>query len=169
MRYRHLTPLLALLALVGCGGDDDASTTKSGGSGTSSTSTSSSSDSEALGFDKVKSFTLEYLKGKRRVNKECKRLRWVKSASQKRVLAPFPGTTTVELLTCDGVPYLAYLDYRSEAAAKKGLTQALLPYVVDEETTVVMALVGLDGKTASRYLKALKAECDCGKVVRPKR
>ena len=155
-----LCSLLALLVLAGCGGEDEET-----GAETSS-DTSTSSTSAALQFDQVESFTLDYLEEDSKTSAECKQLEWVEDEAEKKKLAPLTGTETVEVLTCDGIAYLAYVEYADDAAATEALAPALLPYLADE-TVVVMPLVGIDEVVASSYLEALKGECSCGEVVQP--
>lgn len=160
---RYLVPLLVVLAVGGCGGDDAGSTITSG-----SAEASAPADSGVLRFEQVKSFTLRHLEGEAGVRKQCKELGWVEEGARKRELAPFKGTRTVEVLTCDEVPYVAYVEYRDAAAAKSGLAPARVPYLLVGDVTVAMPLVGLDERTASGYLKALKAKCACGEIVEPR-
>lgn len=163
MRNWQLSLVLAVLALAGCGGDDGSeSATTSAGEGAPSTA-----ESGELQFAQVESFTLNYLEGAPAVSKECNDLGWVEDQAQAQELAPFIGTKTVEVLTCDDVPYLAYLEYEDATAAEEGLASALLPYLAASDTTVVMPLIGLDEATAADYLEALKGECACGEVVEP--
>ena len=100
------------------------------------------------------------------MNRECREIRWVRDEREKQALAPFEGTEATEVLACDDVPYVAYLEYEDAAAAEEGLASALLSYVVAGDTSVVMPLVAVDEKTASAYLDTLTAECDCGEVVK---
>lgn len=160
----RLTFLFALLALAtaGCGGDDDE-----GGNTTPGNSSASGSSATAqLEFDQVEGFTLDYLQEDAATSKECKELVWVEDEAKQRKLLPLTGTDTVELLTCDGVPYLSYFEYPDDVAASEGLAPALLPYLMDE-TSVVMPLVAVEEEVASAYLDALKEECACGEVVQP--
>ena len=170
MTRRSLTPLLVVLTLfAGCGGDDDSGgTTASPGPTSSETAeTPSGASTGTLSFEQVENFTLRHLEGEAAVKEECKELMWVKDAAQKKELAPFTGTKSVEVLTCDDVPYLAYIEYADAAAAEAGLAPALVPYLIAGDTTVAMPLVGLDETVASGYLEALRAECACGKITRP--
>ena len=159
MRYR-LSSLFALLVLAGCGGGDDEPGAETSGD------TGASSTSAPLQFDQVEGFTLDLLQEDAEVSAECERLEWVEREAEKRELAPFTGTEAFEVLTCDGIPYLAYVEYVDDAAATEGLAPALLPYLADG-TAVVMPLVGMDEGLASSYLEALKGECSCGEVVEP--
>jgi hypothetical protein len=145
--------------VVACGGDEEAGTVTSEPTPTNSAGT--------LQFDQVENFTLTYLEGEKAVRSECKELSWVEEESQKRELAPFTGTKSTEVLTCDEVPYLAYLEYEDAAAADEGLASALLPYLLVGDTTIVMPLAGVDEATASRYLEAVEAECACGELIQP--
>lgn len=56
-----------------------------------------------------------------------KELSWVEDEAQKQTLVPFTGTKATELLTCDDVPYLAYLEYTDAAAAKEELAPRCCP------------------------------------------
>lgn len=163
MRSRHLTSLLAVLTVAGCGGDDEPSSV----SPDTSSTTASAPATNVPQFDQVETFTLDYLEGESAVSKECKELEWVEDDAEKEELAPFTGTETTEILTCDGVLYLAYIEYEDAAAAEAGLAPALLPYLVADETTVVMPTVGMDEQAASRFLEALRAQCACGEIIRP--
>ena len=169
MRHSQAIFLLVLaVALAGCGGGDEAASDSAGGtSAQGNAGTQGSERPPALRFGDVEGFTLEHLKGEGTVREECENQRWVESEAQKRKLAPFSGTRRVEVLACDGVAHLAYLEYENKAVAEDGLAGALLAYLVAAETTVVMPLVALDEPTALDYLEALKAECACGEVVRP--
>lgn len=173
---RHLIPLLMILALTGCGSDGDEAGSTKGSSPTASesspttpesTSTANGAESATLSFDQVEGFTLAHLEGEGPVSEECDELGWVEDEAQKRELAPFTGTKAAEVLTCDDVPYLAYLEYEDPMAAQEGLAPALLPYLVAGKTNVVMPLIALDETTASAYLEALRSECSCGEVVQP--
>ena len=166
MTRRGLTPLLVVLALVaGCGGDDDSGDEATPPAET--TEAPAGGGSGSLAFEQVETFTLRHLEGEAAVKEECKELEWVEDAARKKELAPFTGTRSVEVLTCDDVPYLAYIEYADAATAKAGLAPAAVPYLIAGETNVVMPLVGLDEQVASGYLEALKAECACGEITRP--
>lgn len=163
MRSRHLTSLLAVLAVAGCGGDAEPSA----GSPDSSSTTASAPETNVLQFDQVETFALDYLEGESAASKECQELDWVEDDAEKKELAPFTGTERTEILACDGVLYLAYIEYEDAAAAEAGLAPALLPYLVADETTVVMPTVGVDEQTASGFLEALRTQCACGEIIRP--
>jgi len=161
MSHRHLLSILALVLLVGCGGDGETETTTSTTSGASTPSATAS-----LTFNAVEAPSIEYLEGEPAVTKECDDLGWVEDETEKKELAPFTGTTTVEVLACDGVPYVAYLEYEDAGAVDDGLAGALLPYL-QEDTTVLMPLIGLDEKIATNYLQTLEEDCGCGELVEP--
>jgi len=161
-----LASLLLALGLFGCGGGED------GGAGTSTSaptaaSAGASAEPGSLEFELVEGSTRDYLAGEAAVSKECDELEWLRDEAEKRELAPFSGTELTEVLACDDVPYVAYLEYGSAGAAEEGTAGALLPYLVAEGTTIVMPLVALDEKVASAYLDSLAAECGCGEVVEP--
>lgn len=164
MRSGHLTALLVVLAVAGCGGDDEPSSV---GPGSSGTTTPSAPEAKVPQFELVETFALDYLGREPAVRKECPELDWVEDDAKKRELAPFSGTARTEILACDGVVYLAYIEYEDAAAAEAGLAPALLPYLAADETTVVMPTVGMDEPTASRFLRALRSQCACGEIIRP--
>ena len=165
MRHR-LAPLLGALALLGCGGGEDGGAETST-SGADTGSAGASAERGSLEFELVEGWTIDYLAEEPAAGKECDDLEWVRDEGEKQELAPFTATELTEVLACDDVPYVAYLEYGDDAAAEEGTAGALLPYLVAEETTIVMPLVALDEKVASAYLDALTAECGCGEVVEP--
>jgi hypothetical protein len=166
---RRLIPLVAVLALAACGGDGgDGGADKAGGS-TATGSGGSASPAQPPQFDRVKSFTLDHFKGDSAVAGECRKLAWVEDPNRKGALLPaFPGTTRTEVLTCDDVPYVVYLEYRDAASAQRSLASVQLPYFLAQERIAVTPLVAVDDAPRSRYLAALKTECACGEVVNPK-
>jgi len=166
MLQLRFATLAVALALLGCGGGDDGGSDSAAGTPGSGAG-GSAGDAASLEFGQVESFTLDYLSGEAPVSKECGELRWVRDEQEKRALAQFTGTEVSEVLACDDVPYLAYLEYEDAAAAKQGVASALLPYLLADDTTVVMPLVAVDEQIASRYLEALSMECGCGEVVKP--
>jgi hypothetical protein len=155
-----MAALAAVILLVGCGGDEE------GGSTPGADGPSPGGTNGTLDFEQVKTLTTDQLEDKAGLE-ECEELGWVEDKEQKRLLAPFKQTKRIELLACDGVPYLAYIEYGDASEAEKSLAAALLPYLVAGETTVVIPLAGIEEQVAADYLAALEAECACGEIVKP--
>lgn len=160
LRRPGIAALAAVILLAGCGGGDGPDPMPGGRESSPGAATGT------LDFKQVEDFTADQLEDEAGLE-ECDELGWVDDREQKRLLAPFKETKRVELFACDGVPYLAYIEYGDASEAERSLAAALLPHLVVAETTVVMPLAGIEERVAANYLETLEAECGCGEIVKP--